>query len=117
MGAQFAEFRFPFVDLLGDGYSHFSYVPSTLVSEHPFGANVLKALGQESVVATFQPPDDPYAFVPADKAKQAGYYFNAYVNDISVLNTIYATRAESRFSTYAYTSSLSVLCFLSLSWR
>ena len=117
MGVQFVEFRFPFVDLLGDGYSHFSYMPSVFFSKHPVAANFAKDLGQEAVVATFQPPDEPYAFVPAENAEEAGsYFFNAYVNDQSVLNITYTSKYVPRSSTNTYPLNLSVLS-LSLSMR
>lgn len=90
-------------------------MPSVFISGNPTLAKLAKVLDQEAVVATFQPPEDPYAFVPADNANQAGsYFFNAYVNDESVLNMTYTSRYAPRYSTNAYPLNLSVLYFLSL---
>ena len=61
-----AQFRFPFIDLLGDGYSTFSYVPSLLISANPVAIAGSAAYGGETIPATFDPPKDPYEAVPGD---------------------------------------------------
>lgn len=107
MRLQYTKFRFPFVDLLGDGHSHFSYVPSSFISKHPIVVSGFETLGEKVVVSTFQPPSDPYAFVPADRTKKSGeYFFNAYKNDLSVLNTTFAPKPVSRYFISPYPLSL-----------
>lgn len=54
--------------------------------------------GEKIVDSTFQPPGDAYEFVPAGKANQAGeIFFNAYQNDVSVLNTTYTPRSTPKY--------------------
>lgn len=107
MGLQTAQFRFPFVDLLGDGYSTFSYIPSLFISNNPIAIVGAAAYGEETIVGTFNPPKDPYALVPADKAKRAGeYFFNVARNGVSVLNTTYAPKTGSAGLVGAYPLSL-----------
>jgi hypothetical protein len=107
MGLQSAQFRFPFVDLLGDGYSTFSYIPSLFVSNDPIAIAGAGAYGEETIVGTFQPPKDPYALVPSGKAKRAGEYFlNVVKNGVSVLNTTYAPMTGSAGLVGAYPLSL-----------
>lgn len=104
MGLQYAEFRFPFVDLLGDGHSHFSYVRSTIISKPH---DIYEVFGQKTNVATFQPSDAPYALVPGDKAKERGeYFFNAHESDDSFLNTTFAPTPAPRSFISPYPLSL-----------
>ena len=57
-----ARFSFPFVDLLGDGYSNFRYSPSTILSVNPVADAGAAAYGQSVVLSTFDPPCDAYAY-------------------------------------------------------
>ena len=70
-----AQFRFPFIDLLGDGYSTFSYIPDVLVSENPIAIAGAKAYEENVIPATFDPPKDPYAQVPGNR--DGAFFFNA----------------------------------------
>lgn len=107
MGLQTAQFRFPFVDLLGDGYSTFCYIPNIFISNNPLAIAGAEAYGGKFIVGTFQPPQDPYAFVPAEKAKRAGeYFFNVYRDGVSVLNTTYAPKPGPAGLVGAYPLSL-----------
>jgi hypothetical protein len=102
-----AQFLFPFVDLLGDGYSSFCYIPSLLISNDPLAIAGAEAYGEETIVATFDPPNDPYAFVPADEAERAGEYFlDVYRNGVSVLKTKYAPKPGRAGLVGAYPLSL-----------
>lgn len=110
MGLKHAQFRFPFVDLLGDGHSHFSYLPSSFMSIHPTAVIGYNLFGETIVLSTFQPFKDPYAFVSAGEVKEAGEYrFNAYQDDVSVLNTTFAPKPMPRYHMSPDPISLSVL--------
>lgn len=87
---QSAQFRFPFIDLLGDGYSTFSYVPTFFVSENIAALAGARTYGEDVVESISDPPHDPYAHVPG--ARDGSIYFN--VNRVNssgppVLNTTY----------------------------
>ena len=104
---QVAQFRFPFVDLLGDGYSTFSYTPANLISDDPIAIAGAAAYGEKSIPATFDPPHDAYDFVPPGTAVKNGtYFFNAYNNGVSVLNTTFTPRFGLAGSVGAYPLSL-----------
>ena len=70
-----AQFRFPFIDLLGDGYSTFSYIPDILVDQNPIAIAGARAYEENVIPATFDPPKDPYAQVPGNR--DGAFYFNA----------------------------------------
>ena len=85
--AQSAQFRFPFIDLLGDGYSTFSYIPALYISNDPIAIAGSRAYYEETLVATFNPPLDPYAAVPGSKNKEL--FFDVFLNNTSVLNATF----------------------------
>ena len=62
-------FRFPFIDLLGDGRSSFTYLPTDLLSNTTLGVSASKIYGIDAIVSNFTPFRDPYAYVPGAKAK------------------------------------------------
>ena len=73
--------------------------------------NAYRLMGENIVESTFQPPKDPYAFVPAGEAREEGeYFFKAYKDDVSVLNTTYAPVDQSETFGSIYPLSLLVLC-------
>ena len=62
-------FRFPFVDLLGDGHTPFTYLPTDILSNTTLGVSANKVYGIDAIVADFTPFRDPYAYVPGATAK------------------------------------------------
>ncbi|MCJ1401129.1 hypothetical protein MMC11_004341 [Xylographa trunciseda] len=70
-----AVLSFPFVDLLGDGYSNFRYGKYVLVTPNPVAMAGAAAYGDIPVPSTFEPPCDGYAFVPGSNEN---VLFNAY---------------------------------------
>ncbi|RDL34585.1 uncharacterized protein BP5553_07713 [Venustampulla echinocandica] len=72
---------YPFVDLLGDGYSSFQYQEYLFVtSTNPYAISGTEAYGTIPVPATFNPPDKAYAFTCPDPRKNKGdIFFDAYV--------------------------------------
>lgn len=69
-----AHFSFPFVDLLGDGYSNFRYSPGIILSNNPVAISGAAAYGEQIVPSTFDPPCDPYSYSEGSK----DIYFKAY---------------------------------------
>ena len=52
---------FPFIDLLGDGYSSFTYLNNVLISEtNPIALNAILNYGQTPVPSTFTPLLEAY---------------------------------------------------------
>ena len=91
MQLQSTQFRFPFIDLLGDGFSTFSYIPTMFISDNQIAIAGTEAYAEEAVVATFDPPHDPYAFAPGGRG--GSIYFDVFRPNVSrsaVLNTTYA---------------------------
>lgn len=87
---QSAQFRFPFIDVLGDGYSTFSYIPTIFISNNLIAIAGTKAYAEDAIVSTFDPPHDPYASVPGDR--DGNIYFDVFSLNKSgpaVLNTTY----------------------------
>ncbi|KFX90932.1 hypothetical protein V490_06193 [Pseudogymnoascus sp. VKM F-3557] len=71
---------YPFVDLLGDGYSNFVYNKYLIMT----GTNTAaiegaEAYGEIAVPATFKPENNSYAFTHSTKGGQI--YMNAYTNE------------------------------------
>ncbi|KFY29153.1 hypothetical protein V493_02513 [Pseudogymnoascus sp. VKM F-4281 (FW-2241)] len=71
---------FPFVDLLGDGYSNFVYKKYIILT----GTNTAaiegsEAYGHIAIPATFKPENNSYAFTHSSKKGQI--YSNAYTNE------------------------------------
>lgn len=92
--SQSAQFRFPFIDVLGDGYSTFSYNPTIFISNNLLAIAGAKAYLEESIVSTFDPPHDPYASVPGDR--DGNIYFDVSrlnTSGSAVLNTTYRPHA------------------------
>ena len=90
MHLQSAQFRFPFIDLLSDGYSTFSYIPTLFISNNPLAIAGTQAYAEYPIVSTFNPPHDPYASVPSDT--DGNIYFDVFRVNTSgpaVLNTTY----------------------------
>ncbi|KAL8713741.1 MAG: hypothetical protein Q9220_002267 [cf. Caloplaca sp. 1 TL-2023] len=82
VAADFSAFRttFPFIDLLGDGYSNFRYTGNIyLPPSNVVAINGSKAYGYDVLPAYFDPPDAPYAFAPHSKRHTT--YFNVYTNN------------------------------------
>ncbi|KAG9035617.1 hypothetical protein FRB95_011023 [Tulasnella sp. JGI-2019a] len=72
------QFNFPFIDLLGDGYSTFRYMPTLIISNNPVAIAGVALYGPDVIVANFDPPSDPYAYAPASQSPAPGaIYFNA----------------------------------------
>ncbi|KAL9098616.1 MAG: hypothetical protein Q9163_005760 [Psora crenata] len=69
------QFRFPFIDLLGDGYSTSSYIPNMMVSDNPFAIAGAQPYGEDTVRSTFDPAKEPYAALPG--STDGRIYFNA----------------------------------------
>lgn len=85
-----SQFRFPFIDLLGDNYSTFSYIPTLFISDNAIAVAGSEAYAEDAIASTFNPPHDPYAFVPGDRS--GSVYFDVFrVNSSgpAVLNTTY----------------------------
>ena len=56
---------YPFVDLLGDGYSSFVYEKYNLIDAAAIAAIAGSAsYGESAVPSVFDPPNEPYAYVP-----------------------------------------------------
>ena len=88
-------------------------MPSFLVSNNPIAIAGAKLYDEDTRVATFNPPQDPYAFVPAELATAPGqYYFNVFENGDSVLNTTYAPKSGEAGLVGAYPLSLCVFKIL-----
>ncbi|KAF8863394.1 hypothetical protein BDZ45DRAFT_722507 [Acephala macrosclerotiorum] len=68
---------YPFVDLLGDGYSSFTYNKYLLISNGSLAIQGANATGSIVPPATFVPDLDAYAFVPGSKDD---IFLNAYTN-------------------------------------
>ncbi|MCJ1284784.1 hypothetical protein MMC26_004120 [Xylographa opegraphella] len=66
---------FPFIDLLGDGYSNFRYEKYVLITPNPVAMVGAAAYGEIPVPSTFEPPCDGYAFKPGSNMN---IFFNAY---------------------------------------
>lgn len=66
---QILAFRFPFIDLLNDGHTPFTYLPSDFLSNTTLGIQAGGVYGIDVIVSTFTPVRDPYAFVPGAKNK------------------------------------------------
>jgi hypothetical protein len=79
-----ARITFPFVDLLGDGYSAFRYSPTIFLGPNILEAGASLLYGQDVVISTFSPASDPYAGVLG--ATDGSYSFN--VSSFSLLNLI-----------------------------
>ena len=91
MHVQSSQFRFPFIDVLGDGYSTFSYIPTIFISNNAIAVAGADAYGGSALVSTFNPPHDPYDFVPGHKNRSI--YFDVFRLNASgpaVLNTTYS---------------------------
>ncbi|MCJ1382166.1 hypothetical protein MMC17_005278 [Xylographa soralifera] len=73
---------FPFVDLLGDGYSNFRYEKYILITANPVAMAGAAAYGEIPVPSTFEPPCDGYAFVPGSNKD---VFFNAYQGEDQAL--------------------------------
>lgn len=72
---------YPFVDLLGDGYSSFVYGKYLILT----GTNTVaiggsEAYGQIAIPATFKPENNSYAFSHPSRGGQE-IYLNAYTNE------------------------------------
>ncbi|KAM7187504.1 hypothetical protein V8F20_010953 [Naviculisporaceae sp. PSN 640] len=60
-----AAFSFPFLDLLNDGYTSFTWTPSQLISSSNLAAIAgAEMYGQKVYPANFDPQCDPYRFLP-----------------------------------------------------
>ncbi|KAK3936337.1 hypothetical protein QBC46DRAFT_321657 [Diplogelasinospora grovesii] len=57
-------FNFPFLDLLGDGYTSFTWTPSQLISADSAALAGAQGYGQVAYAASFDPPCDAYRAVP-----------------------------------------------------
>jgi hypothetical protein len=66
---------YPFVDLLGDGYSNFRYGKYVLITLNAVADAGVTIYGEIPVVCTFDPPCDGYAAVPGSPGS---VYLNAY---------------------------------------
>ena len=87
---QSSQFRFPFIDVLGDGYSTFSYIPTIFVSDNVIAVAGTEAYATTAIVSRFNPLHDPYAVVPGHKRR--GIYFDVFrlnATGPAVLNTTY----------------------------
>jgi hypothetical protein len=86
---------YPFVDLLGDGYSSFTYSEYILVSSDSVIAQQgSQAYGLKAIPANFTPSLDAYAFQKADLVDEDSQeiFLDAYTN----LSTTYPS-VTSRF--------------------
>ena len=92
---QSSQFRFPFIDLLGDGYSTFSYIPTIFVSNNLVAIAGTRAYAEQAIVSTFNPAHDPYAsssVLPGGGDREGSIYFDVFRLNMSgpaVLNTTY----------------------------
>ncbi|KAG9005416.1 hypothetical protein FRB94_010895 [Tulasnella sp. JGI-2019a] len=72
------QITFTFVDLLGDGYSTFRYIPTDLITNNSLAIARVGLYGTNAIVVDFDPPNDPYAYVPASQGPAPGaIYFKA----------------------------------------
>ncbi len=109
MRAQTSQFRFPFIDVLSDGYSTFSYIPALFVSNNAIAVAGSVAYAEDAIVSTFNPPHDPYAFAPGDR--HGSIYLDVSRLNSSgpaVLNTTYRPRPGRYGRIGEYPLSLSV---------
>jgi hypothetical protein len=85
---------YPFVDVLGDGYSSFNYNEYLLLtSNNTIGLAGAAADGTTPVPATFSPDLEAYAFAPCDdknKATEGEIYLNAF-NNLSTTDPVVTT--------------------------
>ena len=77
----------PFIDLLHDGYSTFSYNPIIFISNHPIAIAGSEAYDGGTIVATFDPPLDPYAAKPGGERGEV--YFDVFRSGVPVLNATF----------------------------
>ncbi|KAE8445006.1 hypothetical protein EG329_014012 [Mollisiaceae sp. DMI_Dod_QoI] len=72
---------YPFVDLLGDGYSSFTYNKYVLITSTNSAAIAgATAGGTVAPPSTFQPELETYAFVPRSATSTPEIFLNAYTN-------------------------------------
>jgi len=84
---------FPFVDLLGDGYSSFAYKNYVLITATNLAAIAGSlAFGTPTFPATFSPKDEAYAY----DAESQTTYLNAYqlITKKTLLSTRFASQAD-----------------------
>ncbi|KAH8594816.1 hypothetical protein B0O99DRAFT_496951, partial [Bisporella sp. PMI_857] len=62
---QLTKLMFPFVDVLGDGYSSFTWINKTLINGNELIQNGILGYGQTPITATFQPFLEAYESIPA----------------------------------------------------
>ncbi|MCJ1475927.1 hypothetical protein MMC13_004591 [Lambiella insularis] len=94
---------YPFVDVLGDGYSNFRYAEYALISAtNPVALGGAAAYGESVVPMTFDPPCDGYVSIPG--SPNGGIYFNAYKyadqlhGKLPVVTTAFAPTGSSSYS-------------------
>jgi hypothetical protein len=79
---------FPFVDILGDGYSNFIYDNYILITaSNTIVQNGSAAYGEIPVPAYFQPMNEAYGYVPGENCGEI--FLDAYTNlSSNVINPI-----------------------------
>ena len=68
--SQILAFRFPFIDLLSNHRSAFTYLPSDLISNTPLGIAAAPLYGIDPTVSQFTPSKDAYAYVEGSGGTQ-----------------------------------------------
>ncbi|EHL03329.1 hypothetical protein M7I_0546 [Glarea lozoyensis 74030] len=92
---------YPFVDLLGDGYSSFSFQEYLIISaDNPFTIGGVAAYKTIPVPATFRPNGQAYAFTP--NGKRGEIYYDAYAanassNDPPIVTTKFTPQGHLRW--------------------
>ncbi|KAF2641080.1 hypothetical protein P280DRAFT_399159 [Massarina eburnea CBS 473.64] len=90
--------EFPFVDLLGDGYTSFKWAPSLLMTAgHEIAIKGAGAYGTNTFPASFEPGCDAYRSVPNSKKSGTTYFSARSLESSESLSTLFSTTEEEMF--------------------
>jgi len=92
---------YPFVDLLGDGYSSFSFQEFLIMSaDNPLAIAGVEAYTTKAVPSTFRPNLQAYAFTPHGKHGEIfydAYAVNASKNDCPIVTTKFTPQKHMKW--------------------
>ncbi|KAG8879271.1 hypothetical protein FRB97_001801 [Tulasnella sp. 331] len=93
---------FPFIDLLGDGYSTFTWTPSSFMAVDVVSIAGTELYGINVTTAIFDPPNDQYAFVPASENPTPGaiYFTATSLLGSTLVSAVYAPMASGGIGQY-----------------
>ncbi|PVI02852.1 hypothetical protein DM02DRAFT_521934 [Periconia macrospinosa] len=90
--------EFPFVDLLGDGYSSFKWAPSMLMTAgHEIALKGAQDYGTNTFPASFEPGCDAYRAVPSSKEPGTTYFSASSVEGRESLSTLFSSTEEEMY--------------------